>query len=86
VVYGLLARRADRVAVRLGDGREVRGRTAPLPAAIAPGAGAALVVLGPHDAPRELIVRGRAPYRRDLVLPPAADQCGYGDFLWRNGL
>jgi hypothetical protein len=85
VVYGLVANRSDRVAVRLADGREVRGRTAALPAAIAPGAGAALVVLGPHDAPRELIVRGRAPYRQDLVLPPAAAQCGYSDVLWRNG-
>jgi hypothetical protein len=79
VVTGLLAHRADRVAIRLAGGHEIAARTAALPATIRRGGGAALVVLGPHDAPRRLILRGRASGSAPLVLPTAAEQCGYAD-------
>jgi hypothetical protein len=80
VILGLLAHRDDRLTVILAGGREVRARTAPVPADVRKDGAAALVVLGPHDAPRELILRGRSGGHARLTLPPAAAQCGYETF------
>ncbi|HEY6762476.1 MAG TPA: hypothetical protein VI318_23445 [Baekduia sp.] len=78
VITTVLAHRGDTLSVRLADGREVRGHVIPLPADLRRfAAAAAVVVLGPHDAPRTLIRRGWSPLRVARVLPPGARQCGY---------
>jgi hypothetical protein len=78
LLYGVLGRPSDRLSVRLADGREVPARAAALPRDAAHGGTAALVVLGGRDAPRKLVRRrGGKVATSALVLPPAAEQCGY---------
>jgi hypothetical protein len=79
VVSVALAHRADRASVVLASGREVALRTIALPAGRqrSEGAAVAVGVLGPRDAPRAVLRRGRSPKRRALALPPVAEQCGY---------
>jgi hypothetical protein len=79
VVSAILAHRDDRLVVRTTGGRELPARMARLPS----GAGAlagkyyALAVAGPHDGIASVAVRGRAPRRFQVDLPPAGRQCGY---------
>jgi hypothetical protein len=78
-LWGLLSHSTDDVIVQTTDGHEITARKAVLPAAIRRGKGttAALVVLPAGVGTRRLLVRGKAGGKRDLVLPPAAEQCGY---------
>ncbi|HWI71962.1 MAG TPA: hypothetical protein VNT55_08410, partial [Baekduia sp.] len=84
VIFGLLSHSSDRLVVETAAGREVAARQAVLPAAIRAGKGltAAMVVLPAGTGARRVILRGKAGGRTDLVLPPAAEQCGYRDFAW----
>jgi hypothetical protein len=80
LVYGGLRRATDHLVVGTASGREIAGRTLVLPAPIR-GAGdvaaVAVVALGPEDAPRRLIRRGRVSRQSPFVLPAAGRQCGY---------
>jgi hypothetical protein len=82
VVTGLVRHRTDRVAVTTAAGREIAGHTVALPAAIGapPGVSATLLVVPAGAAPRRLVVRGPDAGHDDLLLPPAARQCGYVTF------
>jgi hypothetical protein len=79
LILGVLRRRTDRLVVRTTSGREVVARRARIPAAAgaATGSYAALAVVGARDGVRGIVLRGRAANRVELMLPPAAQQCGY---------
>lgn len=78
-IWGLLSHAADDLVVQTTDGREITARKAVLPAAIRQGKGttAALIVLPARVGARRLLLRGKAGGKTALVLPPAAEQCGY---------
>jgi len=84
VVVGGLAHANERLTVRTTSGREIAGRTAPLPAAFGwpAGTSAALAVVPGDAAPRAIVVRRPRHATRSyaLKLPAAARQCGYVAF------
>jgi hypothetical protein len=84
VLWSVLSHASDDLVVQMSDGREITARKAVLPAAIRRGRGttAALLVLPAGVGTRRVIVRGKAAGKTDLVLPPAAGQCGYDSFAW----
>jgi hypothetical protein len=84
VLWAVLSHASDDLVVETSDGREITARKAVLPAAIRRGRGttAALLVLPADVGARRVIVRGKAAGNTDLVLPPAAGQCGYDAFAW----
>ena len=84
VIWGILAHATDDLVAQTAGGHELVAREAVLPAAIRRGKGttAALLVLPADAGVRRLILRGKAAGKVDLVLPPAAGQCGYDSFAW----
>lgn len=89
VVIGTLDRAGQRIAVRTAAGREIRGRTVALPAALrstAPRAvtqvAVALAVLPASAAPRKLLLRGPDASTTTLALPAAREQCGYQSYAY----
>ena len=71
------------MSLRTSRGR-IRGRIIALPRALKLKKRSLLLVTVPAtDAPREIIRVGRRrTLRQQLKLPPAARQCGYGDFTF----
>jgi hypothetical protein len=85
VIYGMLSH-GDQLFIETAAGREVAARQAVLPTPIRAGKrlAATLVVLPAGTGARRMILRGRASGRRNLVLPPAAAQCGYQSVVWAD--
>jgi hypothetical protein len=84
VIWGVLSHASDDLVAQTAGGREIVARKAVLPDAIRRGKGttAALLVLPADVGLRRLVLRGKAAGKTDLVLPPAARQCGYDSFAW----
>jgi hypothetical protein len=82
VIWGLLRYPPDNLIAETAGGREITALKAILPIRYGRGRTAALLVIPADTAVRRLILRARAAGRADLVLPPAAEQCGYDDYAW----
>jgi hypothetical protein len=93
VLWGVLPRGRSSVTIETDRG-DVRARVRPLPAALREqraqprfirrfaGVSAFVAAVPGNAIPTGLVIGGRRPHRRRLVLPPASAQCGYEDFLF----